>query len=106
MTANKEPVMKFLKKVNCPFNNKLGIKVIEAEKGRAVIELEVNKDLSNNYGIIHGGVTASLCDTAMGATVMTLGINPMTDEMSNFVTRHGWQTDRHWKDQKWRIGDC
>lgn len=73
--------------VKAPFNEKLGVKLIEAQKGRAVLELDAKQGLTNGLGIIHGGVTASLCDNAMGFAAMTLGIIPVTVEMKlNFLS--------------------
>lgn len=67
--------------VQAPFNKKLGIKIIKAKKGSVELELDPKPDLANGLGIVHGGVTASLCDSAMGFAVMTLGIVPVTVEM-------------------------
>lgn len=75
------------KSMKAPFNEKLGIKLVKAERGRVILELDTKRDLANGIGIVHGGVTASLCDTAMGAAAMTLGINPVTVEMKlNFLS--------------------
>ncbi len=90
MTINNELENDYLKKLDCPFNKKLGIKVIESNEGRVIIALESKQDFTNSNGIIHGGVTASLCDTAMGASVMTLGINTITVEMKvNYLSPGG-----------------
>lgn len=81
MIANNELIKEFFKKIESPFDKKLGVKLIDAQESRVVIELGVNQDLTNSSGIVHGGVTASLCDTAMGASIMTLGVDPVTVEM-------------------------
>lgn len=80
MLTNQE-LAKFLKHVESPFDEKLGIKVIKVEKGKAILELETKRDFTNNIGLIHGGVTFSLCDTAMGLAALTLGIDSVTVEM-------------------------
>jgi len=69
------------KAVEAPFNKKLGIKIVKAQRGSVVLELDANPDLANLHGIVHGGVTATLCDSAMGFAAMTLGVSPVTVEM-------------------------
>ena len=53
MLTNQE-LAKFLKHVESPFDEKLGIKVIKVEKGKAILELETKRDFTNNIGLIHG----------------------------------------------------
>ena len=67
--------------VQAPFNKKLDIKIVKVQRGSVDLELDTNPDLANGIGIVHGGVTASLCDSAMGFAVMTLGFFPLTVEM-------------------------
>ncbi|NLZ54490.1 MAG: PaaI family thioesterase [Thermoanaerobacteraceae bacterium] len=75
------------KAVQAPFNKKLDIKIINVQKGSVELELDTNRDLANGLGIVHGGVTASLCDSAMGFAAMTLGVFPVTVEMKlNFLS--------------------
>jgi len=64
-----------------PFSKVLGIRILKAQKGYVELALDTKQDLANHIGILHGGVTASLCDSAMGFAVMTLGIVPVTVEM-------------------------
>jgi len=73
--------------VKAPFNKKLGIKMTKVQKGSVELELDTSRDLANGLGIVHGGVTASLCDSAMGFAAMTLGVFPVTVEMKlNFLS--------------------
>ncbi|MDO5718897.1 MAG: PaaI family thioesterase [Tissierellia bacterium] len=55
-----------------------GIKLVEVSKGHAVIELEVTEKLFNAYGIVHGGILFTLCDTCAGITGSTLGEKSVT----------------------------
>lgn len=90
MTTNNGVTIDFLKNINSPFDKKLGLRVVEVERGKAVIELNIKQEFLNSNGIIHGGLTASLCDTAMGASAMTLGVNPLTVEMKvNYLSPGG-----------------
>src|SRR2546422_3152988 len=54
-----------------PFSQLLGMRCLEREKGRARYELEVGPEHLNRRGVAHGGVVASLLDTAMGAAVIS-----------------------------------
>jgi uncharacterized protein (TIGR00369 family) len=55
-----------------PFAQLLGIEVVEMERGVAVLRLDVRDELRQNNGIIHGGVTASLIDTASAFAILTM----------------------------------
>ncbi len=57
---------------NVPFAKLLGIEVVEIERGVAVLRLDVRDELRQNNGIIHGGVTASLIDTASAFAILTM----------------------------------
>lgn len=51
---------------NPPVAEVLGFKVIEAEEGRVVIELEATERLHNPMGTLHGGILCDIADAAMG----------------------------------------
>ena len=55
-----------------PFARFLGIELVEIERGKAVLRLAARDDLRRNGGVLHGGVTASLIDTAAAFVIMTL----------------------------------
>jgi len=55
-----------LKRGEFPFLTLLGIEVGEIETGRAVIHLDVREKHLRSLGIVHGGVTSTLLDTALG----------------------------------------
>lgn len=56
-----------------PFNDHLGIELLEAEDGRAVGRLSLSEEHSSNPEtmIAHGGVAYALADTIGGAAVMS-----------------------------------
>jgi len=54
-----------------PFNELLGTRCVLREPGRTRYELTVGPDHLNRRGVAHGGVAASLLDTALGAAVIT-----------------------------------
>jgi len=55
-----------------PFARFLGIELVELERGKAVLCLSVRDDFMRNGGVWHGGVTASLIDTAAAFVIMTV----------------------------------
>ena len=58
---------------NVPFAHLIGIELGELEqRGEATLRLAVRDDLRQNRGVVHGGVTASLIDTAAAFAILTL----------------------------------
>jgi uncharacterized protein (TIGR00369 family) len=49
----------------------LGMELVEAEEGRVVFTVEANAQFSNPLGTVHGGIAATLLDSAMGCAVHT-----------------------------------
>lgn len=54
-----------------PFVRLLGIELIDIARGSAILRISSRDDLRRNGGAIHGGVTASLIDTAAAFAIMT-----------------------------------
>jgi uncharacterized protein (TIGR00369 family) len=55
-----------------PFAHLLGIELGEMRRGAATLYLEVRDELRQNNGVVHGGVLASLMDTAAAFALLTL----------------------------------
>lgn len=49
----------------------LGIHAVEFEEGHSIFECVPNESLYNPLGTVHGGILATLLDTAMGCAVHT-----------------------------------
>ena len=47
------------------FSKWLGITRVKEELGHVILELEVNQDMLNGFGIAHGGISYSLADSAL-----------------------------------------
>ncbi len=59
-----------MKMVNeLPFSKLIGMQMVEMSHGEAVIEINMRDDLRHPGGILHGGVTATLIDTAMAFAI-------------------------------------
>ncbi|MGH9967114.1 MAG: PaaI family thioesterase [Pyrinomonadaceae bacterium] len=55
-----------------PFAKLLGIELEEVDSGVATLSLEVREDLKQNHGVAHGGVIASLIDTATAFAIISI----------------------------------
>ena len=55
-----------------PFAHLLQLELGEMKRGVATLHLEVRDDLKQNNGVVHGGVIASLVDTAAAFAILTL----------------------------------
>jgi uncharacterized protein (TIGR00369 family) len=49
----------------------LGIRFDEVELGRVVVSLDTRPDFANPLGAVHGGIAATLLDSALGCAVHT-----------------------------------
>ncbi|MGW6979793.1 PaaI family thioesterase [Streptomyces sp. NPDC054932] len=49
----------------------LGMRFDEVELGRIVVSLDTRPDFANPLGTVHGGIAATLLDSAMGCAVHT-----------------------------------
>ena len=52
----------------------LGMRVVEVAPGRAVVTMTVRDDMVNGYGMAHGGLVASLADSAFAAACNSRGV--------------------------------
>jgi uncharacterized protein (TIGR00369 family) len=55
--------------VPSPMSRLLNFQLVEIDEGRAVVEAEPSLDHENGLGIAHGGLAATLLDTALGCAV-------------------------------------
>ncbi len=65
MRINPEHIKQFISMVNrTPYLTGLGVRLIEAEPGRSLVEAPVTHSLINMFGGVHGGAVATLVDCA------------------------------------------
>ena len=60
----------------------LGIEVESVEPGRTVFAIDLAEPHMNGVGVVHGGVHATLIDTAMGIAIVSLGLRAATSQMN------------------------
>jgi len=64
------------------FARLLGIKITALGEGFCRLSMEPGGVCANPYGGVHGGVTATLADIAMGIAIRALGLQPVTLELT------------------------
>lgn len=55
-----------------PFIKLLGMELLELKTGEAILRLKMRDELRQPHGVLHGGATASLIDTAMAFAVVSV----------------------------------
>lgn len=55
-----------------PYARLIGIEVGQLGQGEATLHLPIRDELRQNLGVVHGGATASLIDTASAFAILTL----------------------------------
>ena len=59
----KQTAAEMIKKI--PYPSLLGFELVDLKLGEATLKLKMRDELRQPYGLLHGGATASLIDTAM-----------------------------------------
>jgi uncharacterized protein (TIGR00369 family) len=54
-----------------PFSQLIGMRLVDLKSDEATIAIDMRDDLRQPSGVLHGGVTATLMDTAMAFAVRT-----------------------------------
>lgn len=70
MTDEEKKNLAFEVVARTPFLKLLGIELIEISREKAVMRLPMQEKLRQPHGLLHGGATASLIDTAMAFAVV------------------------------------
>jgi uncharacterized protein (TIGR00369 family) len=63
------------------FNQYVGIRLLRKHPNGVTIECRMRKELMNFAGVLHGGVTATLADVAVGQALMQRGHKTTTVEL-------------------------
>ncbi len=54
-----------------PYLKLIGMELVDLKDGEAILKLEMRDELRQPQGLLHGGATASVIDTAMAFAVVT-----------------------------------
>lgn len=71
---------------NDAFSQWLGIERIEEGPGRSTVRMTVRPEMTNGFGIAHGGITFSLADSAFAFASNSRGKHAVSIETSIFHT--------------------
>lgn len=50
---------------NDPFSQWMGIDVLDSEPGYCKLSMKIRQEMTNGFGVCHGGITFSLADSAL-----------------------------------------
>ncbi|WP_421775486.1 PaaI family thioesterase [Gracilimonas sp.] len=50
---------------NDPFSQWMGVEVLESEPGYCKISMKIREEMTNGFGVCHGGITFSFADSAL-----------------------------------------
>lgn len=64
------------------FSQWLGIEVIDLDAGKAVLKMIVRAEMTNGFGIAHGGISYSLADSALAFAANAYGRHSVSVETS------------------------
>lgn len=67
---------------NDAFSQWLGIEILELDAGKAVLQMTVRKEMTNGFGIAHGGISYSLADSALAFASNAYGRKSVSVETS------------------------
>jgi len=67
---------------NDAMSNWLGIKIDSIQTGNVVLSMTVRKEMTNGFGIAHGGITYALSDSCLAFSTNTYGLHAVSVETS------------------------
>jgi acyl-CoA thioesterase len=67
---------------NDHFSQWLGISIIDRGAGHCQIQMTVREEMSNGFGVTHGGITYSFADSALAFACNSQGVKSMSIETS------------------------
>jgi len=63
------------------FNEYVGLQIVQRHAKGVTVECRLRKELMNFAGVLHGGVTATLADVAVGQALIRRGLTSTTVEL-------------------------
>ena len=68
------------------FIEKYNGKMVSAKRGEVKVAFEVTQDMTNPYGLLHGGISCTLMDDVIGLAAATLGSDKFSVSINLQVT--------------------
>jgi uncharacterized protein (TIGR00369 family) len=70
--ATRQAILDTFNRDNPHFPGHLGIRVVDVRRGYSKLEVENRRELSNPSGVMHGGASFGLADTAVAVALISL----------------------------------
>lgn len=67
---------------NDPFSRWLGIERVEESPGHCILRMQVREEMTNGFGVAHGGIAYSLADSALAFASNAHGRHALSIETS------------------------
>ncbi len=67
---------------NDAFSQWLGIEILESKLGSCTLKMLIRPEMTNGFGVTHGGITYSLADSALAFAANAHGMQSMSIETS------------------------
>jgi acyl-CoA thioesterase len=67
---------------NDAFSQWLGIEIVDLDAGKAVLKMQVRPEMTQGFGLAHGGITYSLADSALAFASNAHGRKSLSVETS------------------------
>ncbi len=64
------------------FSQWLGIQILDLDAGAALLQMTIREEMTNGFGIAHGGIIYSLADTALAFAANSHGRHSLSVETS------------------------
>lgn len=67
---------------NDHFSKWLGIERVKIDQGKAILQMQIKKEMLNGFNILHGGIYYSLADSALAFASNSYGVQSVSIETS------------------------
>ena len=75
------------------FSKWLGIEILDVSKGYCKLKMKVRDEMTNGFGIAHGGICFSIADTALAFAANSHNIKSLSIETSISLIKQGKADD-------------
>lgn len=82
MTNDAIHIVKEMMYDNDAFSKWLGIEIVEVEVGKVILRMKIKKQMTNGFGIAHGGIVYSFADSALAFASNSHGPKSVSIETS------------------------
>ncbi|BAF59690.1 MAG: PaaI family thioesterase [Pelotomaculum sp.] len=81
-------IEEILRHYKSPFADMIGIRIDRLAESYCKLRLLLEEKCLNSFGLVHGGVLATMADMCMGVALRTAGLKSLTVELTvNFLSK-------------------